>query len=165
MAQSIADRLHALYAELDDIERQQEDKTLPHSDQHILDQAWDDIMGQIEELEELVDQANAGNLEQEDDDESEDERPQTVTIAPPPPSITLQTWVRRDGTMVAGLPPTIRVTTTSWRPELRIKTPPSEEEDDGSAANDMEDDREGCRSCSGCMYCETSRAYDEADEI
>jgi hypothetical protein len=32
-------------------------------------------------------------------------------------------------------------------------------------ANLIEDAREGCASCSGCMYCEASPGYDGADEI
>lgn len=43
--------LETLYAELADIEEQMEDKTLPHSDQQLLDQAWDTITNQIVELE------------------------------------------------------------------------------------------------------------------
>lgn len=32
--------------------------------------------------------------------------------------------------------------------------------------NEMEDTREGCEHCSGCMYCEeSSPGYDPADEI
>lgn len=43
-----------LLKQLADIERQQEDKTLPHSDQQLLDQAWDDITSQINDVEELL---------------------------------------------------------------------------------------------------------------
>lgn len=33
-------------------------------------------------------------------------------------------------------------------------------------ANQMEDTREGCASCSGCLYCdESSPGYDQSDEI
>ena len=37
-----------LIEQLADIERQMDDATLSHSDQQLLDQAWDDIMEQIE---------------------------------------------------------------------------------------------------------------------
>ena len=46
--------MEALLLQLVDIERQMEDKTLSHSDQQLLDQAWEDITDQINELDELA---------------------------------------------------------------------------------------------------------------
>jgi hypothetical protein len=103
----------SLVAELADIERQQQDPTLPHSDQQLLDQAWEDVMNRLDELETIVEEAV------EDDwrdarvvvEEDEDSRPATpvpaepVRIAPPPPrSVTLVAGFRRDGTIVAQMP-------------------------------------------------------------
>jgi phage gp36-like protein len=42
-------RLQELLTELADIEKQRQDKTLPHSDQQLLDQAWNDIQNQIDD--------------------------------------------------------------------------------------------------------------------
>lgn len=93
-------RIDALYAELDDIERQLQDTTLPHSDQQMLDRVWNDILDEIETLE------AAGT------------RKKTVTIAPPPPK-----------TLVTTAPLAIRVT-TSWTAPLQVEAPDDEEEDD-----------------------------------
>ena len=47
------DLYEELTKQLVDIEKQMEDKTLPHSDQQLMDQAWDEITRQIEELDQL----------------------------------------------------------------------------------------------------------------
>lgn len=63
----------ALLSELADIERQQEDRTLPHSDQQLLDQAWEDVTNQIDELEAIVEQEECYTCEKkmtEDDVEA-----------------------------------------------------------------------------------------------
>jgi len=78
--------LDELVAALTEVEREMEDPTLSHSDQQVLDQAWEYYTEQIELVEEML-------------------------------------------------------------------------------ANLMEDAREGCASCSGCMYCEASPGYDATDEI
>lgn len=57
-----------LLAELDEIEREQHDTTLSHSEQQMLDQAWDDCMRRIELTEELLARAEEEALNQEDDD-------------------------------------------------------------------------------------------------
>jgi hypothetical protein len=53
-------RLDELQVELTRIERQQTETT-PHSDQALLDDAWDTLVEEIEELQEIlmVDEANA----------------------------------------------------------------------------------------------------------
>lgn len=158
-------RYQDLQAQLDEIERQQEDKTLPHSDQQMLDQAWDDIMRQIEEL-----------------------RPGTpipeepVRIAPPPPkSVTLQTGISRSGKLMTKLPD------GRWveAPPLPSAAPPADTaricncdsdgecgyceeerlaEEEQERINAWVDDREGCERCHGCHYCQDPR-YDGSDEI
>jgi hypothetical protein len=189
--------LEELRTQLADIERQQDDRTLPHSDQQLLDQAWDDVTNQIEELEEVLELAErfddihwrdaAQFLDSEDSDD--EEPPHRVTYAPPPPSVTLQTWVRPDGALMTGLPPSIRIpprvsflTMAPPPPAPRPATPvppnvevlanapplPETDEEDTeseSEAIELEDDRDGCRYCSGCMYCQSNDGYDPAGEI
>ena len=108
--------LRDLYAELADIERQQEDKTLPHSDQQLLDQAWEEVTNHIDELEEMIASEHrededqwrdaAAYLEEEDDSRPPTPRPaEPVRIAPPPPaSVTLKSGISRDGRIVAQMP-------------------------------------------------------------
>lgn len=146
--------LKDLQADLAEVERQMDDaNTLSHSDQHILDQEWDDIMNQIDALEQSYEawQAYIDNRgtawagEDEWPEEEEEEEPrQTVTIAPPPPPVTR--------TLV--VPLAIRTPA----PATRYET----EED----YNDLEDDRPDCSRCAGCAYCEESApGYNEADEF
>jgi hypothetical protein len=201
--------LEKLHSELADIERQQQDLTLPHSDQQLLDQAWEDVTNKIDELEEILRVAEEyEEVEWRDaaeylESESEDSRPPTprptepLRFAPPPPSITLESGINSRGEIVA------RVPGGPWRPvgvpmlsETR-RPPPIEipsytgptgcpppprpggvsicncdgdgmcaycEEEQLQQWNSAEDDRVGCRYCSGCMYCQDSR-YDGADEI
>lgn len=65
---------NTLLQQLADIERQQQDTTLSHSDQQLLDQAWDDINDRLEQLDDILDaetvewQDAAEYLEEEDDD-------------------------------------------------------------------------------------------------
>jgi hypothetical protein len=218
--------LEELRTQLADIERQQEDRTLPHSDQQLLDQAWDDVTNQIEELEEVLelaeqfDEAHWRDAAQFlDSEDSDDEPPRRVTYAPPPPTsrtmesalnrhgqvvarlpggewhvvppptVALETWVRPDGAVMTGLPPPIsippRVSFLTMAPpppaprpatpvppnvEALANAPPlpetdEEETESDSEAVELEDDRDGCRYCSGCMYCQSSDGYDPAGEI
>jgi hypothetical protein len=53
--QDQAHHLDELYALLEDVERQLQNPTLPHSDQQLLDQAWEEYTREIEELESLLD--------------------------------------------------------------------------------------------------------------
>jgi hypothetical protein len=50
-------QLDELLEELADVEKQQEDKTLSHSDQQLLDQAWEDLNDQIAYLQEIIEMA------------------------------------------------------------------------------------------------------------
>lgn len=180
--------LTQLHAELADIERQQQDLTLPHSDQQLLDQAWEDITNRIDALEESFD-AYRAYIEQretawqdaaeylEDDSDEEEERPPVTIAPPPPPSLTLQTWIRSDGVVMTGIPPTIAI------PPLRslaTAAPPAPRADQMSICNcdadgvcswcedrmaEEEDTREDCRYCSGCAYCSDSNGYDPNGEI
>ncbi len=65
-----------LLQQLADIERQQQDPTLSHSDQQLLDQAWDDINEQLDYLDDILDastidwQDATEYLEEEADDDA-----------------------------------------------------------------------------------------------
>ena len=52
-------RYFELLMELADIERQQEDLKLSHSDQQLLDQAWEEINNELEEIIEEQEKDNA----------------------------------------------------------------------------------------------------------
>lgn len=104
--------LRTLHSELADIERQQEDRTLSHSDQHLLDQAWEDVSNHIDELEDII----ASEYKEDEDWRDarvaleEESRPPTprpaspVRIAPPPPrkpiSVTMPVKITRDGQLM-----------------------------------------------------------------
>jgi len=47
-------RINELLEELAEVEKQQEDETLSHSDQQLLDQAWEDLNDQIAYLQEII---------------------------------------------------------------------------------------------------------------
>jgi hypothetical protein len=68
-------RFEELTLLLADVERQLADPTLSHSDQQLLDQAWDFYTEQLDELESIA----------YSEAEEEEERPRVVTFAPPPP--------------------------------------------------------------------------------
>jgi len=164
---TMASSLHqALLTELADIERQQQDPFLSHSDQQLLDQAWEDVDNQIYELEILFEtQEESGDWRDAAaylDSESEDSRPVTpertepVRFAPPPPPISIPQY-----TGPTGCPPPPRPT------GVLICNCDS----DGQCAyceeerwNRMEDTRPGCERCSGCAYC-SDGWYDGADEV
>jgi hypothetical protein len=135
------DRLDALYDLLADVEAKMQNPTLPHSDQQLLDQAWEAYTNEIDELESSLDVADETDWRdaesyldsQEADDDYQESNAaggsaRIVTYAPPPPVDRLLL--------------------------------PSEEE-----LNAMTDTREGCALCSGCAYCGEAAAYDGADEI
>jgi hypothetical protein len=198
--------LEKLLSELADIERQQQDDTLSHSDQQILDQAWEDVSNKIDELEDMLRVAEDYEaVEWQDaahylDSESEDSRPATprptepVRIAPPPPPPI--SFAPGDPMYP---PPVLRSMTNHGVPTLSAtrRPPPIEipaytgptgcpppprpggvsicncdadgmcaycEEEQLQQWNNMEDDRVGCRYCSGCMYCQDDR-YDGSDEV
>jgi hypothetical protein len=184
--------LEKLLSELADIERQQQDDTLSHSDQHLLDQAWEDVTNQIDELEEILRVAEEyEEAEWQDaahylESESEDSHPTTpvaaepLRFAPSPPPVLRSLAFH-------GVPP---LSATRRPPPIEIPQytgptgcpPPPRpggvsicncdadgmcaycEEEQLQRWNNMEDDRVGCRYCSGCMYCQDDR-YDGSDEI
>ena len=89
MSSTYQTHLDALRAELADIERQQADPYLPHSDQQLLDQALEDVMNRIDALETSVEAYNA-YIEQRDaqlrdvyDYLGEEEESDTVPTPPP----------------------------------------------------------------------------------
>ena len=164
--------------ELETVERLMQDTTLPHSDQQMLDQAWEYYAERVERMEDLLDLADdMESVEWRDAaeylDEEEDDSP------PPPPSVTCTTLFRADGTLVVR-PPPISIPEPSGpsevppapravrgvderRPESPALLMPSEEEmEEMSRAYDAD---QGCRYCSGCYYCEESSAYDPMGEI
>lgn len=165
----------ALLAELADIERQQQDDTLPHSDQHILDQAWEDVTNRIDELEEMLECA----LPEEEDwrdarvvlDRPPTPRPSSpLRIAPPPPPARPPVISIPKGMSVTFAPPPPRPAGNTicncdsdgecvYCEEERLK------EEELERWNNMVDDREGCASCSGCAYCRDEDRYDGADEV
>ena len=63
-----------LLEQLADIERQQQDPTLSHSDQQLLDQAWEELNDRLDELDDILDTATVEwrdateYLEEDDDD-------------------------------------------------------------------------------------------------
>lgn len=169
--------LEKLLSELADIERQQQDDTLSHSDQQMLDQAWENVTNQIDELEEILRVAEeyeeaewqdaAHYLESEDEDSPPPTPPVLRSLAfhgvpplsatwSPPPPIEIPRY-----TGPTGCPP----------PPRPAGVPVCNCDADGMCAyceeerwNNMEDDRVGCRYCSGCMYCQDDR-YDGSDEV
>ena len=98
----------SLLAELAEIERQQQNLDLSHSDQQLLDQAWEDVTNRLDELETIYEEDvewrdAAVYLESEDDDS----RPPTPVPAEPArlrPSITMESGINRRGELVARLP-------------------------------------------------------------
>lgn len=144
-------RIEELKAALMEIERLQEDKTLSHSDQALLDQAWEDVTNEMDDLEEAI---AAGEeieaewrdateyLEDEDDDAEEfvrshtvPARKRTVTFAPLPPEVHLsaEELARAEKELAEA---------------VSLPLPPEQD----------------CALCSGCTYCQTS-GYDGADEV
>jgi hypothetical protein len=156
-----------LLSELADIERQQDDKTLSHSDQRLLNQAWEDISDQIEDLERPR--------------TPESDRP--VRVAPPPPakavglrSVTHQTGLSRSGRLMTLLPdgrwvpaPPIPYSAAPAAPAAPARVCNCDSDGECSYCeeerwNAMADDREDCAQCSGCHYCAEDQ-YDGADEV
>jgi hypothetical protein len=102
----------SLLTELADIERQLQDPFLPHSDQQLLDQAWEEVTNRLDELETIYEEDvewrdAAAYLESED----EDSRPPTPVPAEParllpspPRSVTMESGINRRGEVVARLP-------------------------------------------------------------
>ncbi len=172
----------ALLVELADIERQQQDPTLSHLDQQLLDQAWEDTVRRLEELETIADSVveedwrDARSVIDEDEDRDTPPAVSPVRFAPSPPPITFGPGdpfypppVTRS-LAFHGVPPLSATRQEvpippDWRP-LGAPPPPLWEPDDDEISrwNALEDDREGCARCSGCHYC-TGYGYDESDEV
>jgi len=148
-------RLDELYALLADVEAQMNDTTLSHSDQQLLDQAWDTYTNEIDAIEDAVeageqsewrDAAEYLESEEEEDDDWTPTGPGSVTVR--------SGYVIRNGGVKV-------VTYAPPPPPVDRLLLPSEEE----MINRMVDTREGCARCSGCAYCEESAPYDGADEV
>ena len=77
--QDIRNRIDELLTELSQLEKQQEDTTLPHSDQQLLDQAWEDLQDQIALLQEAIEMGEEEDyVEEEEEEEEEEEKLQNV---------------------------------------------------------------------------------------
>lgn len=156
-----------LLAELAAIERQQQDLTLSPLDQQLLDQAWEDINDQLNELDTLEDLEwrDARVVIEEDEARYTPTPPPSspIRFAPSPPPVVFPAG--------AHLPPPLSATRQEvpippdWRP-IEAPPPPLWEPDDEEIAqwNAIVDDREGCFRCPGCHYC-TGYGYDGNDEV
>jgi hypothetical protein len=85
------DLLDSLRKQLAEIEENMKDETLSHSDQELMDQAWEDITNQIEEIEDFLGLAQQYDWKDaqeffDEEDEAEYEYVPVVTYAPPPPT-------------------------------------------------------------------------------
>jgi hypothetical protein len=140
----------SLQAELNEIELQQQDTTLPHSDQQMLDQAWEEIQEKIEELEEML---------------------EPVRIAPPPPKMGDSRGILMltpDGRWVQAPPLPIRpvrVCNCDSDGECVYCEEERLAEEEQERVNAWVDDREDCSRCAGCYYCMDGPSYDGADEV
>ena len=70
--QTMRDRIHELLEELVDIERQLQDKTLSHSDQELLEQAWETYDDEIATLEEIIEIGEDMDRKDQEDYDEED---------------------------------------------------------------------------------------------
>lgn len=148
--------LEILYAELADIERQQQDKTLPHSDQQLLDQAWEETTNQIDDLERSIEDC--------EEEGWRDAREVIGEVAPSFPSYPLTITIPSPHISPSYVPP----------PPRPDPYPVCNCDGDGrcdyclelEAWNALQDDRdEGCKHCSGCAYCIENGGYDGANEV
>ena len=162
----------ALLSELADIERQQQDLTLSPLDRQALDQAWEDTVRRLEDLETIAD-----SVVEEDwrdaravIDEWDFSAPETppppspIHFAPSPPPILFGPGDH--------VPPPLSATRQEGYPppaEPFEEPPPPPapfypDDEEIARWNSIEDDREGCLHCPGCHYC-TGYGYDGNDEI
>lgn len=178
------DRIEELRWQLVDIERQQQDNTLSHSDQQLLDQAWEDITNEIDELEDVI--ATGEEIEAEwrdateyleDHDDEEDDAEEFVRSHTVPAGITVREGKVKIVTF-APPPPVVRVSAEQLaqaEKELAAAIHLPLPQDDGECQCDNYGDecdacladraREDCARCSGCYACQGAPGYDGADEI
>jgi hypothetical protein len=165
----------SLLAELADIERQQQNLDLSHSDQQLLDQAWEEVNNRLDELETIYEEDvewrdAAAYLESESEDSRPASPPVTRSLAfhgvpplsatwSPPPPIEIPQYTGPTGCPPPPRPGGVSICNCDSDGQCAYC-----EEEELERWNRMEDDRVGCRYCSGCMYCQDSR-YDGADEV
>ena len=177
---------NSLLAELADIERRQRDLALSPLDQQALDQAWEDVTSELNDLDTIYDWEwrDAREVIEEDgnwNDSQLDSPPplSPIRFAPsPPPPISFAPGdplfpppVARTMSF-AGVPPLSATREDGYPPNLRpFEEPPDppapfypDDEEELAQWNNIVDDREGCMYCPGCHYC-TGYGYDGADEI
>lgn len=145
-------RLEELYALVADVETQMEDTTLSHSDQQLLDQAWDAYTIEIDELEADLEADDADTVEWQDAAEYLDSQEEEDDWSPTGPGSVVRNGAVK---LVTFAPP------PPSSPRLLM---PSEDEQ-LAFANAMVDTRAGCARCAGCAYCEESSPYDGTDEL
>ena len=166
-------RLEELHALLADVEAQMDDPTLPHSDQQLLDQAWEAYTNEIDDLEAVLEVAEEIETEEWRDateflDSEEEDSP------PPPPSVTVRAgFTVKDGRVkiVTFAPPPPKIVIPPVDTAVDAPAAPRAagefllpSEEDLAVLNAMVDDR-SCARCAGCAYCTASAAYDGADEV
>jgi len=160
------DRLDALYDLLADVEAKMQNPTLPHSDQQLLDQAWEAYTNEIDELEDILEMAH--EIDETDwrdaevylaSQEADDDYQESNAAGG---SVTVRSGfaVRNGEVKIVTYAPPPPVDRRPASPALLL---PSEEELE--MLNAMTDTREDCARCAGCIYCNESAAYDGADEI
>ena len=180
----MASLYQTLIAELAAIERQQQDLTLSPLDQQLLDQAWEDVTDQLNEIDTITEWRDAREyLEEEGNwlDSAPDTPPppSPIRFAPSPPPITFGPGDPFYPPPVArsvsfhGIPPL-----SATRQEPPANPPPVEpfeepppppapyypSDEEVAEWNNIVDDREGCMYCPGCHYC-TGYGYDGNDEV
>jgi len=159
-----------LLEQLAAVEERLQNPTLSHSDQLLLELAWEDITNRLDELETIE--------EPPAEDEWRDARealdspppPSPIRFAPSPPPIVFQ-----PGDHVPpppGVPPLSATRQpvpipADWQP-MEAPPPPrgwwEPDEEEIERFNNAVDDREGCARCPGCHYC-TGYGYDGSDEV
>ena len=174
-------RYEDLMEQLVAIERERLHTTLPYSDQKLLDEAWDRITQELDELESVLDNVRSEieyrDVEWRDATEylEEEERNEAVRagtvnrivtfIARSGPAERRVPFLDENGYLrrlkaLPPLPPSPRAVDEPRPASPEILMPQEELE----RFNNMVDDR-NCNQCSGCSYCLEMNTYDAANEI
>ena len=178
----IQTRIRELRDRMVEVTRQQQDPKTSHSDQQLLDQEWDDITQEIEELEDIRAQHwyDAADYLQEEEDSApahirerieQDLRAVDAELESPDTSALMAEALHdQRNTMLRTLdaldrPGDFPCVVCTYASGHRFM--------DGRCADcywhrieSKEDDRPDCARCSGCAYCAGgSGAYDQADEV
>lgn len=68
--QDMCNQVDELLGQIAEIEEQMEDTTLPHSDQQLLDQAWEDLQNQVALLQEAIEMGDDAHEQEMEEDDS-----------------------------------------------------------------------------------------------